>query len=278
MGSPEMKLENLPATSVIPLSPIGLVACPSIELISEPLATSCVNTNFLGVASYAEKLQEFAGRACYKSFNNKKNSTNQEYLKHILDVKHESVLEHAHVSLYIQGVSRSLTHELIRHRIANVSQESQRYVDKSDTAFVIPPIFIKYATDNNVSLASLPIFKEWVLLNQEALDGYNKLVKMAQDLEIVADSKTTARKRIRESCRSVLPNDTETSLVFTANLREWRHIIRLRASIYADLEIRRLAVMIFDILHNGFPNNFQDMKLEIAEDGLYHVATISKNV
>lgn len=86
-------------------------------------------------------LVEFAGRACYQSWSkpNPKTATNAGYLRHIIDVGHFSVLEHASVSFYITGISRSCTHELIRHRHFSYSQLSQRYVPEKDSRVVVPP-------------------------------------------------------------------------------------------------------------------------------------------
>jgi thymidylate synthase ThyX len=89
-----------------------------------------------------EALAEFAGRACYQSWKkpNPSTATNAGYLRHILEVGHLSVLEHGSVSFYLSGVSRSLTHELIRHRHFSYSQLSQRYVPERDAAMVEPEV------------------------------------------------------------------------------------------------------------------------------------------
>src|SRR6266571_1592908 len=87
----------------------------------------------------AEVLNEIAGRTCYMSFG-KGRKSNQEYLENILSSKHGSVLEHAVWNLLITGVSRALTHELVRHRAGfGYSQLSQRYVDESEARYVVPP-------------------------------------------------------------------------------------------------------------------------------------------
>lgn len=88
-------------------------------------------------------LTEFAGRACYQSWSkpNPRTATNASYIRHIIDVGHFSVLEHASVSFYISGISRSATHELIRHRHFSYSQLSQRYVPENDAEVVVPPGF-----------------------------------------------------------------------------------------------------------------------------------------
>ena len=85
-------------------------------------------------------LAEFAGRACYQSWDkpNPRTATNAGYLRHILEVGHLSVFEHANVTFYITGISRSCTHELIRHRHFSYSQLSQRFVPEHDSK-VVPP-------------------------------------------------------------------------------------------------------------------------------------------
>src|ERR1700754_537372 len=87
-------------------------------------------------------LAEFAGRACYQSWKkpNPATATNAGYLKHILEVGHLSVIEHANATFYITGVSRSLTHELIRHRHFSFSQLSQRYVPAGEAVMVEPAV------------------------------------------------------------------------------------------------------------------------------------------
>src|ERR1700726_3446037 len=92
-------------------------------------------------ADGGQALLEFAGRACYQSWSkpNPKTATNAGYLRHIIDVGHFSVLEHASVSFYMTGASRSCTHELIRHRHFSYSQLSQRFVPERDSQVVLPP-------------------------------------------------------------------------------------------------------------------------------------------
>lgn len=86
-----------------------------------------------------EELAEVAGRVCYRSFFVKRPGGNKAYIDHVLEVAHNSVIEHAAYNFLLTGISRSLSHELVRHRIASFSQLSQRYVDESDCAFVVPP-------------------------------------------------------------------------------------------------------------------------------------------
>lgn len=208
-----------------------------------------------------EEIVEASGRLCYMSFGKDVEADghktvqgrvgNAAYLKNIIDSKHGSVLEHANFTVLIEGVSRSLTHELVRHRHFSYSQLSQRYVEESDVGFVIPPEILKSDTDMRVV---------WEDMCSEVLDNYNELLKMIsvrlEDIDLSAREKN---KRIRQTARSVLPNCTETKIVMTGNARAWIHFFNLRGSIHADTEIRRLACEIFELLYNHSPNLFQNI-------------------
>ena len=118
---------------------------PKITVLARPQFTEPADlpVNWLGVSTDGERLAEFAGRLCYMSQRNPASRTTRDYLENIKKQGHGSVLEHANYSLLLEGVSRSLTHELVRHRAGFAfSQLSQRYVDESDANFVVPPAII----------------------------------------------------------------------------------------------------------------------------------------
>lgn len=190
----------------------------------------------------AESLIEFAGRNCYQSWSNPGKKTNADYIKNIIEHGHGSVLEHASVTFFITGVSRSLTHELVRHRHLSFSELSQRYVNMDDWSLVVPP-----AVDGE-SMGGL---------HHEVTFRYQDLVK---DLE----SRDLTRKQIREAARCVMPNCTETRIVVTGNLRAWRAFIDARANEHADAEICALAVEIATQLKDRFPNVFQDYTIQAS--------------
>jgi thymidylate synthase (FAD) len=228
----------------------------------------------------AEALAEFAGRLCYLSFGEDAGlegghktipgrTTNQAYIANILQVKHGSVLEHAVFSLLIEGVSRSLTHELVRHRAGfGYSQLSQRYVDESDIAFVLPP-----EIDEDT-----PAYSAWEAACEHSLTAYRAL--MADLTEQVGDSgpATMRKKRTRQAARSVLPNCAETKLVMTGNARAWRHFVEMRGSATADVEIRRLAGAVLTVLREESPHIFGDMHLVDHPDGTSTVETPNSKV
>src|SRR3954466_2586294 len=118
---------------------------PVISIVARPtfVGPAHLPVNWIGESTDGERLAEFAGRLCYMSQRNPANRTTRDYLENIKRQGHGSVLEHANYSVLIEGVSRSLTHELVRHRAGwAYSQLSQRYVDESVADFVMPPAII----------------------------------------------------------------------------------------------------------------------------------------
>lgn len=196
------------------------------------------------VVAGIDELAEFAGRACYESWNrpDPATQTNEGYLQKIQDHKHFSVLEHGSVTFYIAEVSRSLTHELVRHRHLSFSQLSQRFVDSSDVDFVIPP----GSTKDEVEMLDF--------ITREAVCIYEKIVAIR-----LAGGAT--RKEARQAARAVLPNATETRIVVTGNIRAWREVIEKRNDPGADVEIRELARQILLSLSYLAPNSVQDLEL-----------------
>jgi thymidylate synthase (FAD) len=221
----------------------------------------------------AEALCEIAGRVCYMSFGSKQGrKTNREYLANIIRSEHGSVLEHAVWNLLITGVSRSLTHELIRHRAGfGYSQLSQRYVDESEADFVEPAIV---AEDEGLHAL-------WLKAIADSHSAYRTLVeRLAEkvDRAYPALSKTAQRKMARQAARSVLPNATETKVFVTANARALRHFIELRASEGAEPEIRRVAVALLRRMQREAPSLFGDYEIQRLKDGTEVVTTEHRKV
>jgi thymidylate synthase (FAD) len=204
-------------------------------------------------------LVEFAGRACYQSWDkpNPRTAANADYVKHIIDVGHFSVLEHASVSFYITGISRSCTHELIRHRHFSYSQLSQRYVPADDAEVVLPP-----------GLENDPELQELFLAAADASRAaYTELLTRLEAKLGDLPNATLRRKQARQAARAVLPNATETRIVVTGNYRAWRHFIAMRASEHADVEIRRLAIACLRQLVDVAPAVFADFEITTFADG-----------
>lgn len=191
-----------------------------------------------------DALGEFAGRACYQSWDrpNPATAMNHGYLANIIKQQHESVLEHASATFYVEGVSRSLTHELIRHRHLSFSELSQRFLDPTRGETVSPPAFI----DGGNAEQELDVTMEF------AQQAYNTIVG-------ILDAKGLSRKQAREAARAVLPNATETKIVVTGNMRAWRDVIKKRHHVAADAEIQKLAKELLRQLKEIAPNSFQDI-------------------
>lgn len=260
-----------------------------MQIIREPRVTLLSRQQFLAPEHVrwesdsevgGEALAEFAGRLCYLSFGEdagmegghrtiRGRTTNAEYLENILRVKHGSVLEHAVWSVLLEGVSRSLTHELIRHRAGfGFSQLSQRYVDESEIAFVLPP---------EIPEEGEP-FRVWKEACGATLHAYRDL--LAAMIEKIGDEgpKTMRKKRARQAARAVLPNCAETKIVVTGNARAWRHFCEMRGSPSADVEIRRLAVAVLRTMRDEAPNIFGDMRIVALDDGTEGVETENSKV
>jgi thymidylate synthase (FAD) len=209
----------------------------------------------------AEVLAEVAGRTCYMSFG-KGRKSNQEYLENILSSKHGSVLEHAVWNLLITGVSRSLTHELVRHRAGfGYSQLSQRYVDEGDARYVVPPLYQENRELQQKWEQTIDLIRKAYLELSEATSQY---VQQKHPGMTPRDR----RKWARQSARSILPNACETKIFVTGNSRAWRHFLELRGSPYADTEIRLLAVEVYKVLKKESPNIFRDVGLVDEPDGM----------
>ncbi|HUO51562.1 MAG TPA: FAD-dependent thymidylate synthase, partial [Gemmatimonadaceae bacterium] len=160
-------------------------------------------------------------------------------------------------TLLFEGVSRSLTHELVRHRAGFAySQLSQRYVDETDAAFVVPPAMIGDAA----------LEAAWRTQMEAALASYIAMVDALMARYSWVADKVHRRKMAREAARAVLPNATETKIVVTANVRAWRTMLELRAGEGAEQEIRRCAVAVLRVMMREAPGFFSDFEIYDGED------------
>lgn len=219
---------------------------------------------------------KIAGQLCYMSFGPKrtKNSDAKRYFDNIMASSHGSVLEHANFTFLLYGVSRSLTHEIVRHRHFSFSQVSQRYVSGKTLRFVERP---EYQDDKDLHLR----FEDRI---ERATQEYHELTNILfldqqQGNQLLsAEAKTDLRKKVRQAARSVLPNETEAPIIITGNARAWRHFLDMRASEHAEVEIRALAVRVFLCLCQVDPVLFGDYTLETLKDGTYAVSTEYRKV
>ena len=179
---------------------------------------------------------EKCGRVCYKSENKISDGTAEKFVGNIIKRGHESVLEH--VSFSVRFVTdRAIGLELVRHRLASFSQESQRYV-----AYDGDIEFIRQVDMNTVSEAA---WHDCMEVSEAAYKALRKTMKLSPQL-----------------ARSVLPNSTKTEIIVTANLREWRHILKLRTSKAAHPQMRALMIPLLNKLKKLIPIVFDDIEVE----------------
>ena len=206
-------------------------------------------------------IAEVSARLCYMSYGRGRRDI-ADFINNLLHHKDGSVFEHINYGFVFTGVSRSLTHELVRHRAGFAySQRSQRYVDESSGRFVAPPALTDVAGSEAETAFEAAI--------ESAAESYAALVKALQSAipREQFEYATDHRKAIRQAARAVLPNATETKIFVTANVRAWRHFIEMRGSAFADVEIRRIAIMVLEALQVEAPLLFGDFTIETLPDG-----------
>jgi thymidylate synthase (FAD) len=251
---------------------------PTVYLVGRQVVDEAELDRFLadhGVSTWetdtevaGERLAEIAGRLCYMSFARPRPGGNRVYLGHILEVGHGSVLEHAVWDFVFTGISRSLTHELVRHRHMGYSMLSQRYVDESVAEYVEPDCIA----------ADPELHRLWLDAVAQSHQAYVKLAERLQESFKDEPDRTLRRKLARQAARSVLPNATETKIFVSANARALRHFIEMRASRHAEVEIRKLAVQVLRIMQQEAPNLFGDYQLVPLPDGTFEAVTAHRKV
>lgn len=220
----------------------------------------------------AAQLLKTAGQTCYSSFGPRRtaNDNAKRYFDNLASSGHGSVFEHAYFSFFIYGVSRSNTHEVVRHRAGTAfSQLSQRFVSGTVLRFV-----------ERLEYQDVPSlhkrFEERIdQFAQEYSEVTDELLSLQTEghPKLSAEAKTDLRKKVQQAARSVLPNETETTMVLTANVRSWRHMIEMRTDPHAESEIRDLYFRVFLILSRLEPILFGDYSIESYPDGTYGART-----
>ena len=206
---------------------------------------------------------EISARLCYMSFGKGRKDI-KDFIDNLLSKGDGSVFEHVNYGFVFTGVSRSLTHELVRHRAGFAySQRSQRFVDEAESPFVIPPAL---AQDRDGTEEARAVLEEAL---ESASSTYEKLVNSLEKTlpREMFDSGWDRRKAIRQAARAVLPNATETKIFVTANVRAWRHFIEMRGAAFADWEIRHLAIKVLECLQQEAPLLYGDFSVDDLPDG-----------
>lgn len=180
---------------------------------------------------------EAAGRTCYKSEDKITPVSAEAFVRRIIKSGHHSVLEHVSATVRLT-CDRGVSHEIVRHRLASYSQESTRYCNygRDDGLVFIKPCFLKASDVNRYSL--------WESAMQAAEHAYNSLLLCGAT---------------PQEARSVLPNSLKTEVVITANMREWRHIFKLRCDKTAHPQMRELMVPLLCEMNERCPVLFEDI-------------------
>ena len=238
---------------------VRIVREPAVSILARPQFTEPphLKVQWEGDSTDGERLAEYAGRICHMSQDNAAGRATREYLENIKKQGHGTVLEHATYSLLLEGVSRSLTHDLVRHRAGFAySEVSPRYVDEDAIRFVMPPAVV-----GDASLEAA-----WTAQVTAALESYSALVEQLMTRYRWIDDKVRRRKVARDAARAVMPNSTETRIVVTGNARAWRTMLELCAGEPAEQELRRLAVAVLRVLQAEAPGFFGDFEVYQAAD------------
>ncbi len=194
-----------------------------------------------------EKVVAAAARLCYSEdsaaeiMRGLSQDKIKSFLKKLLDMGHLSPFEHVSFTFAVEGVSRALTHQLVRHRIASYSQKSQRYVSEASFEYIIPPSILE-------NERALGVYKD---IMEKIRDGYRKLEELVP----------------REDARYVLPNACETKIICTFNARSLLNFFRLRCCERAQWEIRNLAHIMLEKVREAAPLLFQSAGAPCEVDG-----------
>lgn len=207
----------------------------------------------------------FAAKGCYQSLGDSGRPCIENQLS-VLEHGHESVLEHASVSFYIEGISRALTLEMNRHRHLSISQESTRYVNEEDTGIVLEPYLASLYTRREkgwITEAEEDLLGDHLATSEAAVKEYAYHVEFLMELNPLGLEGFDLRKWARGIARNLLPHNIETKVTYTANLRTWRHFLAIRSDRHAEAEIRRLCAFLYDELRKIAPLYFSHEQFDM---------------
>jgi len=216
-----------------------------------------LNVRLLEVTQNALPLLYAAFRQCYSArfagevFEENKNVEEQtDFIRKIVESGHHSPLEHVKFTFAIEGISRALTHQLVRYRIASYSQQSQRYVKKANFGYIMPP-----SIEADEALKA-----EFMKIMNEIRASYDRMIERFKEKGIVGE-------KANEDTRFILPQATETKIVVTMNCRELLHFFEERCCMRAQWEIRDLANRMLEICQEKLPAVFAEGGAKCARLG-----------
>jgi len=195
----------------------------------------------VSITPNAVEVIENAGRTCYQS---ESMGEVGELARKLIKSGHHSVLEHAYCTFRINGCSRAMTHQFVRHRLMAISQQSQRYVKENQFDYVIPPSIIE--------------MNKIVPEGDESINGSEDFKNDMETIQAMYN-KWKARGIRNEDARFVLPNACESEIVISFNFREARHVFEVRCDTHAQWEIRAAAKEMLRILTKEAPAVFEDL-------------------
>lgn len=262
----------------IQMTSINVITQPRVHVVSVPMFIAHPKYELPPHEYASENIIAMGGKVCYDSYGLDGRPVAQHVIG-LLEQKHGSVLEHANIGLFFEGISRGCSHEIVRHRAGfSYSQRSTRYTAEDDAAMVLEPYYAdiyerqrfsdEHVTDRESYLLGLALrsFESDLQVYRETVRDLGEMHE-SERLRIGAplDGKSF-RKWVRGKARQLLPHALETRMVMTGNLRAWRHFLVMRSSRHAEAEVRRLADAVWRTVRPYAPNAFADM-VEASMDG-----------
>jgi thymidylate synthase (FAD) len=201
------------------------------------------HTPFPQKVIYSSARQCYSKYSAYEIYTTKKKISSKklrEFIAHLVERRHLSPLEHINFTFSVEGISRVCSHQLVRHRIASYSQQSQRYISMDDFKFIIPQIIVKNKKAKEKFLEVMDYLK----------NAYYQLK------EILEKDKKLDGEKINQDLRFILPQAVQTKIVITMNARELLHFFSERLCLRAQWEIRTLALKILSLCKKVLPEVF----------------------
>ena len=194
-----------------------------------------------------------AARTCYQTQDKSTPVSDEILVKNLMKRQHFAMFEFSHLNVRFNDVCRGFTHEMVRHRLSSFAQESTRYVDESNLHCVVPPH--KDETENY--LYKNTAYPEVTINLEDWFDGNQRMYETLRN-----------NGWNKEDARQVLPIATRSQIVVGANIREWRHIFKMRCDHFAHWEIRKVMIDLLKWCQKNIPIVFDDFKFFTTESGI----------
>lgn len=252
------------------MSEMRVIRCPTVVVIA---ATQFIQHPWYKIPADGDdslKLGAFAAKGCYDAFGEEGRSNKANQWK-IIESRHGSVLEHFSITLFIEGITRACSHEIVRHRSGFAySQRSTRYTSEGEAAIVLDPYFASLERTD-------PLLLDHIDSCGASIMQYEAQVQELVMRNPLKKSGTELRKWARGKARNLLPHALETRMTITGNLRAWRHFLEMRSERFAEAEIRRLSEQVFYAVSSIAPFYFSDYTVEMV-DGLPEFTTAYRKI